>query len=72
MLFETPNEFSIHIETIARDQKLSYTDAILKYCEDNYLEPDEVSALISKSLKEKVALEFQEKNYLPKTAQLDI
>ena len=47
-------------------------DAILEYCKENYLEPQDIAKLVNKSLKEKVALNMQELNYLPKKAQLDV
>jgi hypothetical protein len=47
-------------------------DAVLKYCADNYLEPEDIAKLVNKSLKEKIALNMQELNFLPKKAQLDV
>jgi cell division ATPase FtsA len=47
-------------------------DAVLEYCKENYLEPEDVSKLINKSLKDKIEMNFRELNYLPKQAQLDV
>ena len=71
-MFKTANEFSLHIEQMVRDSKLSYMDAVLEYCKENYLEPEDVSKLINKSLKDKIEMDFRELNYLPKQAQLDV
>jgi len=71
-MFKTANEFSLHIEQIVRDKKMSYMDAVLEYCKENYLEPEDVSKLINKSLKDKIEMNFRELNYLPKQAQLDV
>jgi hypothetical protein len=71
-MFKTANEFSLHIESIVREKKISYMDAVLDYCKENYLEPEDVSKLINKSLKDKIAMNFRELNYLPKQAQLDV
>lgn len=71
-MFKTANEFSLHIEQMVRDSKLSYMDAVLEYCKENYLEPEDVSKLINKSLKDKIEMNFRELNYLPKQAQLDV
>jgi KaiC/GvpD/RAD55 family RecA-like ATPase len=71
-MFKTANEFSLHIEHIVRDNKISYMDAVLKYCEDNFLEPEDVKSLINKCLKDKIEMNFRELNYLPKQAQLDL
>lgn len=71
-MFKTSNEFSLHIEQVAREKKLSHMDAVLLYCKENYLEPEDVSSLINKSLKDKIEMDFRELNYLPKQAQLDV
>ena len=71
-MFKTANEFSLHIEQMVRDTKLSYMDAVLEYCKQNYLEPEDVAKLINKSLKDKIEMNFRDLNYLPKQAQLDV
>ena len=71
-MFKTANEFSLHIEELVRDTSMSYMDAVLKYCEENYLEPSDVASLINKSLKDKIEMDFRELNYLPKQGTLDI
>jgi len=71
-MFKTANEFSLHIEQMVRDTKLSYMDAVLEYCKENYLEPEDVAKLINKSLKDKIEMNFRDLNYLPKQAQLDV
>ncbi len=70
-MFKTSNEFSLYIEQLVKEKKLSYMDAVLDYCKENFLEPEDVAKLINKSLKEKIAIDMQELNYLPKTAKLD-
>jgi hypothetical protein len=57
---------------MVRDSKMTYMDAVLEYCKENYLEPEDVSKLINKSLKDKIEMDFRELNYLPKQAQLDV
>jgi hypothetical protein len=71
-MFKTANEFSLHIEQIVRGSKMTYMDAVLEYCKQNYLEPEDVSKLINKSLKDKIEMNFRDLNYLPKQAQLDV
>ena len=71
-MFKSANEFSLYIEQIVLEKKMSYMDAVLDYCKENFLEPDDVSKLINKSLKDKIEMEFREMNYLPKQAQLDV
>ena len=71
-MFKTANEFSLHIETMVRDKRMNYMDAILEYCKQNYLEPEDITSLINKSLKDKLEMDFREANMLPKQAQLDV
>jgi hypothetical protein len=71
-IFKTANDFSLHIEQIVSTSNISYMDAVLEYCKENYLEPEDVAKLINKSLKDKIEMDFRELNYLPKQAQLDV
>jgi hypothetical protein len=71
-MFKNSNEFSLHIEQMVKERKLSHMDAVLEYCKENYLEPEDVKSLINKSLKEKIEMNFRDMNYLPKQAQLDV
>jgi hypothetical protein len=71
-MFKNSNEFSLNIEKIVADRRINYMDAVLEYCKDNYLEPQDIARYINKSLKDKIEMNFRELNYLPKQAQLDI
>ena len=71
-MFKSANEFSLHIEQMVRNSKMTYMDAVLEYCKENYLEPEDISKLINKNLKDKIEMDFRELNYLPKQAQLDV
>jgi len=50
-------EFSLKIESIVKEKKISHMDAIVWYCDENGLDTSQVSSLISKSLKEKIQVE---------------
>jgi len=71
-MFEDSKSFSLYIDQMAREKKCSHVDAILEYCKENYIDPQEIKSLINKSLKEKMKTDFQESGLLPKTAQLDV
>jgi hypothetical protein len=71
-MFKGASSFSLHIEKLAIERRLSYMDAVLKYCEENFLEPDDVKHLINKTLKDKIEQDMMEANLLPKKAMLDI
>lgn len=71
-MFKSANEFSLHIEQVVKEKRVSHMDAVLDYCKENFLDPEDVTKLINKSLKDKIEMDFREANYLPKQAQLDI
>ena len=52
-------EFSLKIEEIVKQKRISYMDAIVWYCEQNDIDTGSVSSLVSKSLKEKIQIEAQ-------------
>jgi hypothetical protein len=67
-------EFSLNIESIVKEKRISYMDAIVWYCEQNDIDTSTVSPLVSKSLKEKIKLEATNLKMLkfPKCGQLPI
>lgn len=71
-MFKSSNDFSMYIESIVRDKHISYMDAILQYCKENFIEPSDVAKLVNKSLKDKLEVNFQDDGYLPKNAKLDV
>jgi len=50
-------EFSLNIESIVKEKKITHMDAVVWYCDENGLDTSQVSSLISKSLKEKIQVE---------------
>lgn len=71
MIFENAAQFSLYIEEIASSHRLTHLDAVLKYCSDNFVEPDEIKNLINFTLKSKIAVDLQEQGLMAKTASLD-
>ena len=62
----------MEIERLAIDKNISHMDAVPDYCHRQDIEPDTVSHLISKSLKEKIEANARDLNFLPRQAQLPI
>jgi hypothetical protein len=50
-------EFSLVIEKVVKEKKVSYMDAVIWYCEQNDIDTGTVGSLVSKSLKEKIEVE---------------
>ena len=65
-------KFSLEIERISNDKNIPYMDSILYYCEKEGLDIDQIGSLVNQSLKEKIAFEAQQLNYIPKTPTLPL
>jgi len=72
MTLKTSKSFTAAIEIIAKEKQITHMEAVLWYCNKEGLEPDTVSPLISKGLKEKIEANARDLNFLPKQAQLPI
>lgn len=59
--------FSLNIETIVKEKKVTYMDAILLYCDNTGLEIELASKLVSGALKSKIKVEAEELHFLPKS-----
>ena len=62
-------KFSLEIETLVLKQKMNYIEAIVLFCEENNVEVDSISKLISKPLKEKLKRDAQDLNFMKKTTR---
>jgi hypothetical protein len=71
-IFKNTNEFALYIESIVAEKRISHMDAVLLYCEVNFIDPEDISSMINKNLKQKIELNMIEQNYLPKKGSLDI
>lgn len=68
MSIMTQTDFAMIIEELALTEKLTYTEAVLRYCADNFIEPVEIAKMINGSLKDKIRMNFVEMGMLQKTA----
>tara|TARA_Y100001937_G_scaffold32982_1_gene47043 strand:- start:92 stop:307 length:216 start_codon:yes stop_codon:yes gene_type:complete len=50
-------EFSLKIESIVKDKRITYMDAVIDYCNNNDIDLGTVNPMINKSLKEKIKSE---------------
>ena len=62
-------KFSLEIERIVIEEKVNYIEAIILFCEENSIEVDSVSKLISKPLKEKIKRDAIDLNFMKKTTR---
>jgi hypothetical protein len=59
MIFENATEFSLYIEELSLNKRMTHIDAVLYYCKENFVEPEEIAPLISPSLKDKIAMNMR-------------
>jgi hypothetical protein len=67
--FLCQSKFAQDIEYLVATSKINYIEAIVTYCEENGIEFESVSKLISKPLKEKIKCEATQLNFLKKTSR---
>jgi len=72
MGLNTPKTFTIEIEDIVKNKRITHMEAVLWYCKKEGIEPDAVGYLISKGLKQKIEANARDLNFLPKQAQLPV
>lgn len=68
--FLCQDKFSNDIEQLVKENaEMNYIEAICHYCEENSIEIEKVSKLISKPLKEKLKCNATNLNYLKRTSK---
>ena len=67
--FMNAAKFSQEIEKLVIKEKINYIDAIVLFCEENSIEIDSITKLISKPLKEKLKCDAQQLNFMKKTTR---
>jgi len=68
--FLCQDKFSNDIEQLVKDNaEMNYIEAICHYCEENSIEIENVTKLISKPLKEKLKCNATNLNYLKRTSK---
>ena len=69
--FLTKSKFTKLIEKTVAELKIPYMDAIIKVCEANEIEIDDVRKFISPVIKDKLEAEAMDLNFLPKKNSID-
>ena len=69
--FLTKSKFTKLIEKTVADLKIPYLDAIIKVCETNDIELEDIRKFISPVIKDKLEAEAMDLNFLPKKNSID-
>ena len=64
-------EFSIYIEKLVIEKKLSHMDAVLLYCKENYIDPEETKSLLTPNLRDKIIEDMKESGLIRRVSNLD-
>ena len=64
--FLTKAKFSKIVEEAVLELKVPYMEAVLHVCENNGIEPEDVSKFVSPVIKGKIEVEAQNLNWLPR------
>ena len=69
--FMNSAKFSMEVEKIVKesDGQLNYIEAVLTFCEENEIEFESVSKLLSKTLKEKLKYDAQRLCFMKKSSK---
>tara|TARA_E500000331_G_scaffold88232_1_gene84012 strand:- start:7472 stop:7726 length:255 start_codon:yes stop_codon:yes gene_type:complete len=67
--FMNSAKFSAEIEKLVKNEKINYIDAIVLFCEENNIEIDSITKLVSKPLKEKLKCNAQQLNFMKRTTR---
>jgi|TARA_X000000368_G_C22452321_1_gene459482 hypothetical protein len=67
--FMNSAKFAVEIEKLVKKEKINYIDAIILFCDENSIELDSITKLISKPLKEKIKWDAQQLNFMKKTTR---
>lgn len=72
MTFLTNVIFQEQIEDIVRNKRLNYLDAVLHYCKEHEVDPEDIAKLVSSNLKCKIKSDAMGDGLLKREAQLPI
>ena len=67
----TKQSLATIIEKLVVDEKMTYMEAVLHYCEEKQIDPLDIGKLISPVIKSKIEAEAMTRNLLPKSNSLD-
>ena len=69
--FLTKSKFTKLIENVVAELRIPYMDAIIKVCETNEIELEDIKKFISPVIKNKLEAEAMELKYLPRKNAID-
>lgn len=72
IIFKDSNKFALEIEEFVKENGGCYMDAVLELCEQHNIEPEAAAKFLTQPIIEKIRMEGEEVNLLPKGARLPL
>ena len=70
--FMTKAKFSKLVDSVVKEKRISYMDAVLLLCEKYTIDPSDTKRYVSTVIKTKIEAEAMDLNFLPKSNQLPV
>ncbi len=70
--FSTKDEFCLYIHERAKNNKITYMETIIEFCEEESIDIESISSLIDDSIKSKIRIEAEKENMMKSIPRLDI
>jgi hypothetical protein len=64
--------FQLGVEALTREKRIDHLDAVIMFCKENDLEPDEIKKLLTSNLKDKIKMAAIDGGYMKREATLPI
>lgn len=71
-MFLNSTTFQLEIEQRVRECKVNYMTAVLDFCSDNDIDPEEIKSLLTSNLKDKIKLSAMEEGYMKTESALPL
>ena len=71
-MFLNESNFQLMIEELVQTRRLSHLDAMVTYCEENHIDPEDLVSVISTNLKDKIRMDAMESGAMRQTSVLPI
>lgn len=69
--FQTQEDWCNYIHNFVSDNRCTYMEAVIEYCESNSIEMEHASKLIDENIKEQIRIEAEQENMMRPIGRLD-
>lgn len=72
MTFMTERSFQEAIEKIVDQNRINHMDAVIHFCAENDLDPEDITEFVSSNLRDKIRQDAMDEGHIKRTARLPI